>query len=106
MAKAEKDCDPIILNSDLAKGIKSVDGSTLVQDDVAYPCGLIAKSVFTDSYTIKTTETVPVEVEIDSSDIAWKSDVEFKFKNQEGDWKKKQWIDVTDCKKHILFKLF
>lgn len=96
MAKAEKECDPIVLNSDLAKGQKSVDGSDLTQDDVAYPCGLIAKSVFTDSYKIKTTETVPVPVDIDSTDIAWKSDVEFKFKNQEGDWKKKQWIDVTN----------
>jgi hypothetical protein len=50
MVKAEKDCDPIILNSDLAPNTKAVDGSDLIQDDIAYPCGLIAKSVFTDKY--------------------------------------------------------
>jgi hypothetical protein len=43
------DCDPIVRNSDL--GIEtSLNGSPLVADEVAIPCGLIAKSVFTDAY--------------------------------------------------------
>ena len=103
MAKAEKECDPIVLNSDVAEGLKAWDKITVLDKDaVAYPCGLIAKSLFTDTYSISTMGTDPKVVEIDSSDIAWKSDVEFKFKNQEGDWEKKQWMDVTNCKKHIL----
>lgn len=95
--KAESDCDPIIKNKDVKDDLLAVDGLTVLPaDDIAYPCGLIAKSYFTDRYEILTTETVPAPVVIDSSDIAWKSDVEFKFKNQDGDWKKKQWLDVTD----------
>jgi len=32
MDKAEKDCDPIVLNSDLAANTKAVSGIDLVQD--------------------------------------------------------------------------
>jgi len=30
----------------------SVDGTELNEDDIAIPCGLIAKSLFTDKYKI------------------------------------------------------
>lgn len=50
-ADAKKDCDPIITNKDMGKSV-SVDGSALKEDDIAYPCGLIAKSLFTDKYKI------------------------------------------------------
>jgi hypothetical protein len=36
---------------------------------------------------------------IDDSDIAWESDVEYRFKNLAiSDWKDIQWLDVEDCK--------
>lgn len=42
------DCDPIKTNKDLGEGVGSFSGKDLVSDDAAYPCGLVAKSVFTD----------------------------------------------------------
>lgn len=69
------------------------DTAALKEDDIAIPCGLIAKSLFTDKYQIFQDTK---EITINSDNIAWKSDVDFKFKNQEGDWKKKQWHDVED----------
>lgn len=52
---------------------------TTQPDAVAWPCGLIAKSVFTDQYTLLDPASNPIT--IDSSNIAWKSDVEYKYKN-------------------------
>jgi len=87
---AEAQCDPIVTNEDAGKTL-AFDGTTILTDsDVAIPCGLIAKSFFTDSYLMSKEDGTPVT--IDQDDIAWKSDVEFKFKNQPGDneeWKTK-----------------
>ena len=38
------------LGSDFAS--KSIDNTTLKSDDIAYPCGLIAKYYFTDTFAI------------------------------------------------------
>jgi hypothetical protein len=97
-SQANKDCDPIITNKDMGV-TESVDGTALDETAIAYPCGLIAKSVFTDAYRVLAVKgDANSELPIDDSDIAWKSDVEFKFKNQAGDWKKTQWLDVTNRK--------
>lgn len=82
-------CDPIVLNSDLAPQItKSINGTPLVPTNVANPCGLIAKSYFTDSYSLYPTSIVngktvtsKQSITIDDSNIAWNSDVKYKFKN-------------------------
>lgn len=79
-AQAKLQCDPIITNANMGV-TKSVNGADLAENDIAYPCGLIAKSVFTDSYAMSSTEDMNTPVPIDDSDIAWKSDVAFKFKN-------------------------
>jgi len=73
------------------------DSTPLVADEPAYPCGLVAKSFFNDTFTLK--NDAGVEIDINSDNIAWKSDVEYKFKNlplAEAEWKKKQWHDVED----------
>lgn len=44
-------CEPIVTNADVG-AIFSVNGTPLNQSAIAYPCGLIAKSIFTDSYTL------------------------------------------------------
>lgn len=77
------------------------DGVTVLDpDQVAIPCGLIAKSVFNDTYLLNRYEDFrdAGKVTIDDSDIAWKSDVDFKFKNQPGEWEKEQWTDISDRK--------
>jgi len=45
------DCDPIKTNKDLSDkdgSRTSVSGKDLDENAAAYPCGLVAKSVFTD----------------------------------------------------------
>ena len=95
--KDSQDCDPVITNKDMDKEI-SVTGDALNQDDVAIPCGLIAKSYFNDNFTewgIKSKfEGENSEgIKVNEKDIAWKADKELKYKNVD---LKKQWIDMTD----------
>ena len=85
------DCDPIKTNADTGRKTNKAN-ITWTEDDLAkpaYPCGLVAKSLFNDTFTLS-------GVTFDKSNIAWKSDVEFKFKNLSGDYKKIQWADVED----------
>lgn len=97
-------CEPIVTNADVGK-LLAFDGVTLLdQDATAYPCGLIAKSVFTDNYTLSTVsfqdaayDSSTDDVVFNENNIAWKSDRE-KFKNQAGDWQAQQWTDIENCK--------
>ena len=43
--KDSQDCDPVITNKEMGK-TQSITGATLAENDVAIPCGLIAKSFF------------------------------------------------------------
>ena len=80
------DCDPIKTNADLGPDITtSFNDTPLEPDDTAWPCGLVAKSFFTDTY--KLLRSNGSEVSISDENIAWKSDVDYKFKN--GDSKDK-----------------
>ena len=92
------DCDPIKLNKDLDDGTTSVSGKELEPDAAAYPCGLVAKSFFTDEFT-SITDSSGKNYVMDDSDIAWESDVEYRFKNLGvADWKDIQWLDVENRK--------
>ena len=100
------DCDPIIKNSDLAPYItKAADGTTpLVADEPANPCGLIAKSLFTDTFGLLEDPTGAFQgvqpLTINDTNIAWKSDVAWKFKRlNTGQWDTVQWTDVSNRKK-------
>lgn len=73
---------------------KAVDGSTLNPDDIAWPCGLIAKSLFTD--TFKLLDSQGNEITLHKDKITWPSDKGFKFKNGEGNWQARQWTSVED----------
>lgn len=75
------------MNSDLSS-TKSYGGTTLTTSDVANPCGLIAKSVFTDTYSI-------TGVTIDETGIAWPSDKEYKF-GKPSNSASIQWTDPTN----------
>lgn len=104
-------CTPMVYNANLTVEY-SVNGTPLEPLAPANPCGLIAWSIFNDSYAVYNTDpnslTNPSSalIEIDDSNIAWTSDVENKYKNCEGctyldgteasSWEDVQWLDVTD----------
>jgi virulence-associated protein VapD len=102
------DCDPIIKNKDLAPQINSFFRSktnfTASELELpAMPCGLVAKSLFTDTYLFKT--LAGVNIPIDEKGIAWQSDIDYKFKNFANgtlvngvakNWPDVQWWDMTD----------
>lgn len=75
------DCDPIVKNKDIGK-TTSINGNKLNPDDVAWPCGLVAKSFFNDNYTLA--DAKGGAVEINQKGIAWESDKEYKFSNWKG----------------------
>lgn len=70
--------------------------------DQAIPCGLIAKSIFTDKFNLMEDvdggQNEPIQ--ITRTNIAWSSDIEYSYKNilDQGDWKDIQWHDMTDGK--------
>eukprot|EP00026_Physarum_polycephalum_P010498 Phypoly_transcript_10662.p1 GENE.Phypoly_transcript_10662~~Phypoly_transcript_10662.p1 ORF type:complete len:312 (+),score=34.73 Phypoly_transcript_10662:142-1077(+) len=64
------DCDPVIV----PKGAPNKNASFLIN-----PCGLIASSLFNDSFLLFDPSGQPVVLQKDG--IAWKSDKEKKFKN-------------------------
>ena len=106
--KDSQDCDPVITNKEMGK-TQSITGATLAENDVAIPCGLIAKSFFDDKFKFQWFkldgddnfhhwnvindfgESSPLNV--DETNIAWKADKELKYKNVD---KARQWIDMTD----------
>ena len=104
------DCDPIITNKDLGR-IYSLNNKTLKENDIAHPCGLIARSFFNDSYELHYNKTTNNEnneesisnnnninnnINIYKEDIASKSDKK-RFKNLKLDnWRDIQWLDVED----------
>ncbi|OMJ89991.1 hypothetical protein SteCoe_7781 [Stentor coeruleus] len=90
------DCDPIITMKDLGR-IKehlpeSLQNDYMSDSKVALPCGLIAKTLFNDTYTFFEGTR---EITIETDDIAWPSDKEKKFKTNE-DEKNNYWTDVED----------
>lgn len=93
------DCDPIITNANLGKS-ESVDGTPLEPSAPAFPCGLVAKSYFNDTFelwhTDEETGVASTNITIADDDIAWESDVKYKFNNLDDGWEAKQWTDVTN----------
>ena len=99
------DCDPIKKNSDLkdnqqysvAERLGKSGAKALDPDEAAFPCGLVAKSFFTDKFT-EFADAAGNVIPIDETGIAWESDKEYKFKNLDSDWENRQWLDVKDGK--------
>ena len=96
------DCGQYITNEQMNK-VWSVDGSKLEPNATAYPCGLLAKSYFNDTFALydrypNKTNLAIGRIPLNSSDITWYPDQK-KFRNLgNDDWQKKQWIDVTSRK--------
>lgn len=56
-----------------------MNGKALDAGDPAIPCGLVAKSVFNDTYELY--GPGDKKIDIDVKNIAWTSDIQYKFKN-------------------------
>lgn len=89
-------CDPVLEVEDLYldKG-KNYWNITLDDNDVANPCGLAARAYFNDTFNLKSAKIDSIDIEED--DIAWQSDVDYKFKYVD-DYEEKLWTDVENGK--------
>ena len=85
-------CTPIEKNSDIGSPTSIVTGSLLTSSNYAYPCGLIAKYFFTDTFSIK--DSSGNAVTLDETNIALNIDKDTRFKNTDN--KSQQWLDFTN----------
>ncbi|KRW99086.1 hypothetical protein PPERSA_07339 [Pseudocohnilembus persalinus] len=95
---AKDACDPAVYNKDMGTVIEYFSEENdldLDGDDVANPCGLIAKSYFYDEFELYENESMSNRITINEKGIAWPEDVNNKFKQNE-DEKDKQWIDPSN----------
>ena len=90
--KSDGNCEPVYTNSDMGlnENDTSIDGTLLAMDDVAVPCGLMAKTFFNDNF--RNWSIGNVTFTPDEKNIAWKKDKEL-FKNPNPS---KQWLDIED----------
>lgn len=98
-------CDPIIKVSDLWENQKyNINGVKLDDDEPAIPCGLVAKSFFNDTFELWKYGENGAEntnITIFDSNIAWTSDVAYKFDNvkvQGKTYQDVQWVDMKNGK--------
>jgi hypothetical protein len=92
-AEIETNCKPVTRIEDLGLNIINPE---LSPKSVANPCGLVARSVFNDSYMIVPANPLQDAVNISFKDITWTFDRKDKFKNN--DHIEKQWTDVENSK--------
>ena len=91
---ADDDCKHAVTNQEMGV-TTNLEGGPLEPNEVAVPCGLIAKSFFRDSFILK--DENGITINIDEKDIAWEADKKIKFKNLPPDiMNKKQWIDMEN----------
>lgn len=85
-------CEPVTEVEDLY--VKTnLNGKQLSKGDAANPCGLTARSVFNDTYTLY--DINENKIDIKETGIAWESDLDYKFIAPD-DQNEIQWIDVED----------
>ncbi len=89
---AHDNCEPAEKNSEMgfANDKTALDGSPLIGNNIAVPCGLMAKTFFTDSFDF-TINSVPTEV--DQTNIAFAKDKDLYDKEPD---RTKQWTRITD----------
>ena len=91
--KAHDNCEPAETNKEMgfSSTQKALDGNTVLnQNDIAVPCGLVAKTFFNDGFTFKIGSENLV---VDETNIAFGKDKKLYDKNPDPS---KQWIDMTN----------
>ena len=87
----KEDCSPVIYNKDMDLGDKvSLNNTSLSPNDVAIPCGLMAKTFFNDTYTFSINGT---QLPVNETGIAFAKDRDLFKKNYNMN---KQWMDLTN----------
>lgn len=91
-------CAPVLTNGDLWTTQRfAIDGTPLNTSAQAFPCGLVARSVFNDTFVLNyVSGNSTTNFPLSSNGIAWPDDVNYRYKNANGTYKSFQWIDVTD----------
>lgn len=72
-----------------------LNGDPIGPDDILNPCGLMARSVFNDSYSLYTDYEANKSIAISETGIAWESDLTSLF-GHVPNYLNKTYIDVTD----------
>ena len=95
-------CSPFVTNEQLGK-TQSVNGKPLVPNAPAIPCGVIAKSIFNDTFSLYTDYPdlkVPEinKIAINTGRIGEDADLKIRNKNLISEWEDRQWIDMTSGK--------
>ena len=87
----KEDCSPAIYNKDMDLGDKvSLNNTSLSPNDVAIPCGLMAKTFFNDTYSFSINGT---QLPVNETGIAFGKDRDLFKKNYNMN---KQWMDLTN----------
>jgi hypothetical protein len=86
------DCDPIITIGDLGFN-KTIGGLELNDTAIASPCGLIARSLFNDTYNLTDNGTF---LSINESNITWDSDKLYSRYKRSKNANNTQWTDVEN----------
>lgn len=87
------ECEGALYGKDLYEDYY-LNGTAIPDDAVAFPCGIMARTMFNDTFEIY--DPSNNRVAINESGIAWESDKDYLFHNYDGDYTSKQWIDQTD----------
>lgn len=85
-------CEPMVTNHNMSKKTSFEGGHKLEPNDVAVPCGLIAYTLFDDTFEVWDDKSN--NKTIDDTNIAWPSDRQEKFKNSAKP--EKQWHNMED----------
>lgn len=97
--QVKQSCSPVLTMGDLGDDYRKVafDGNTtLKNEDIANPCGLIAKYMFNDTYKLYEGDK---NIKIDETNIAHAVDINYKFKAPSSVSSNQiQWRDVTNGK--------
>ena len=90
-SQISSDCDPIVTVQDL--GIyRTIGGNILNSTDPANPCGLIARSLFNDTFVLSQNNSL---IPINENNIAWDSDKKGRYVNSLN-YTQVQWTDVEN----------
>jgi hypothetical protein len=88
------ECEGVVEGADQFDNYRHyLNGSRIEDDAVLNPCGLMARSMFNDTFELY--DPKQQRVDINETLIAWESDKEYLFKHVDG-YENKTWVDIED----------